>query len=60
MKRLTTCISYSLIKNLLKLVEKAALTSVNLDQAHGESASPSSVRNKVRKFLKADRRGVKK
>lgn len=60
MKRLTTCISYSLIKNLLKLVEKAALTSVNLDQAHGESASLGLVRNKVRKFLKADRRGVKK
>lgn len=60
MKRLTTCISYSLIKNLLKLVEKAALTSVNLDQAHGESGSLGSVRIKVRKFLKADRRGVKK
>jgi len=56
LRRLTTRISCRLIKNLLELIEKEALTSVNLHEAHSKITSLSSARSGVRKFLKADRR----
>lgn len=41
LRGLITCISCRLIKNLLELIEKEALTSVNLHQAPSKSTSLS-------------------